>query len=109
MLDKHLTNEEKLDEIYRMTLENHEVLKTIRRQQYFSGAMRALYWLIVLGVIGGSYYYVRPFIGAVSNNSSQIESYFSQFKNQLPETKVFNQVLDGLNKKNTEGTSSAQP
>jgi hypothetical protein len=32
MLGKNLNNEEKLDAIYRMTLENNEILRTVRRQ-----------------------------------------------------------------------------
>lgn len=98
MIGKHLTNEEKLDAIYEMTVQNHEVLKTIRRQQYISGAFRVMYWLVVLGVIGGSYYFIRPFIGSVSGNASQLESIYSQFKDSIPETMVMNKMMESLKK-----------
>lgn len=101
MLGKDMTNEEKLDAIYKMTVENHEVLKTIRRQQYFSTITRLLYWLVVLGFIGGTYYYVRPFINLLTSNSASIEEkmlQFNQLKNQLPETKIIEQVIQGLQK-----------
>ena len=96
MSEKQLTNEEKLDEIYRMTLEDHEVLRTMRRQQYISGALRVAYWLVVLGVIGGAYLYVRPFIGVAIENSTKIRDTFFQLGNQLPEAKVLNTLLQGL-------------
>lgn len=102
MLGKNLTNEEKLDAIYAMTLENHEVLKTIRRQQYLSAAVRLLYWLIVLGFIGGTYYFLSPFIEMVTSNTEDLKSLFMQFnqiKDSLPETKMLNQVMEGLQKK----------
>lgn len=101
MLGKNLTNEEKLDAIYEMTLENHEVLKTIRRQQYFATAGRLLYWLLILGVVGGTYFYLRPVIDFMTTNSSKLTETFlqlNQLKDQLPEARVLNQLLEGLQK-----------
>ena len=101
MLGKNLTNEEKLDAIYEMTLENHEVLKTIRRQQYFATAGRLFYWLLVLGVVGGTYFYLRPVIDFMTANSSKLTETFlqlNQLKDQLPEAKVLNQLMEGLQK-----------
>lgn len=111
MLGKNLTNEEKLDAIYEMTRENHEVLKTIRRQQYFSTITRLLYWLIVLGLIGSTYYYVRPFIGLLTNNAANIEEKFMQFnqlKSQLPDSKIIDQVIQGLQKSAQTSTSGQE-
>ena len=96
-----MTNEEKLDAIYEMTLENHEVLKTIRRQQYFSTITRLLYWLLVLGALGGAYYYVRPFVNLLVDNSSSIEEKFTQFsqlKDRFPEAKIIDQIMQNLQK-----------
>jgi hypothetical protein len=98
---KQLNNEEKLNEIYRLTLENHDMIKSLRRQQYFSTAARVLYWLVVLGAIGGAYYYVRPVIGLITANSGKIEESLNQLevlKNNLPETKMLNQLFQGLQK-----------
>lgn len=99
MLEKNLTNEEKLDRMYQMTLENHEILTSLRRQQYVSNALRLLYWLVILGTIGGMYYYLRPIITFLTENSDKLGEIFSQFnqmKNQLPEAKLINQILEGL-------------
>lgn len=98
---RHITNEEKLDEIYELTRENHEILKTLRRQQNFATILRILYWLVVLGFIGGAYYFVRPVINAVSTGGAQVDktiNQIDQIKDQLPETKVLNQVLDWFKK-----------
>ena len=52
MLDKKLTNEEKLDLIYQMTEENHDILMSLRRQSYVSNAFKLLkkqgYWIFGL-------------------------------------------------------------
>jgi hypothetical protein len=103
LLDKKLTNEEKLDHVYQMTLENHEILKSIRRQQYVGNALRILYWLVILGAIGGMYYYLRPFISFLGENSDKLGeslNYLNQMKDQLPEARLINQVLEGMRQQN---------
>ncbi|MBP6888797.1 MAG: hypothetical protein KBC21_03785 [Candidatus Pacebacteria bacterium] len=106
MLDKKLTNEEKLDLIYQMTEENHDILMSLRRQSYVSNAFKLLYWLVILGAIGGAYYYVRPAINYVSENSTKFEEVFNQLQgvqNALPEAQLLNGLIDGLKKSATGG------
>lgn len=101
MLGKTLTNEEKLEEIYRMTLDNHEVLKSIQRQQTLSSVFRALYWIIIIGATVGSYYYFKPYFDMLLSNRSKIEETFNQLqqlKSQMPETGALNQLIEGLHK-----------
>ena len=74
-----MTNEEKLEAIYKMTLENHEILKTIRRQQYLSNFGRILYWLVILGALGGTYYYLKPLLSIFTSNPEAIEERMNQF------------------------------
>lgn len=112
MIGKSLNNEEKLDAVYRMTLENNEILRTIRRQQYFSNALRVLYWIVVLGAIGGAYYFIRPLVVLLSNNTGKIEetmSQFNQLRNELPEAKLINQVMSGLKAKQASSTDGQMP
>ncbi len=104
-----MTNEEKLDAIYEMTLENHEVLKTIRRQQYMATAGRLLYWLLVLGFVGGTYFYLRPVIDVMAANSAKLKEtlqQIGQLKDQMPEAKILNQMMEGLQK--SSGGAQAQ-
>lgn len=106
MLDKKLTNEEKLDLIYKMTQENHEILASMRRQQYFSYVLRIIYWLVILGVIGGAYYYVYPMIGYITGNATKIQEALQQLqglKGAMPETELVNTLIDGLKKSATSG------
>ena len=110
MLGKHLTNEEKLDQIYEMTLENNDILRSIRRQQYLANALRLLYWLVVLGALGSVYYLVHPVITKLSNGGvvEQRMNEFNQIRNQLPETKLIDQVVNGL-KASSTGTEAGVP
>lgn len=107
MKEHDLNNQEKLEAVYKMTLENNDILRTIRRQHYFSNFLSSLYWLMVIGVIGGAYYFIRPVVTAISSNSGGVEetiNQFNQIRSQLPETKLINQVMNGL--KTTKATST---
>lgn len=112
MNPRHLTNEEKLDEIYELTLENHKMLKSIHRQTYFANALRVVYWLVIIGALGGAYYFVRPFVGLLSRNPTQVDQTVSDIttlKNQLPEAKLINQILEGLKKSAKATVEEAVP
>jgi len=94
-----LTNQEKLEQVYELTLENNGILRSLRRQQYIANTFRVFYWLIILGALGGVYYYIRPVLDGISNNNSKVQDTLNQFetvRDQLPETKVFNQFYDFL-------------
>jgi hypothetical protein len=112
MLGKNLNNEEKLDAIYRMTLENNEILRTVRRQQYFANTLRALYWIVVVGAIGGAYYFIRPVLTVLSENSGKIEetmTQFNQLRDQLPEKKLLDKVINSLKAKESTSTDEQMP
>lgn len=109
MLEKKPNNEQKLEAIYEMTLENNEILRTIRRQQYFANALRVLYWLVILGAIGSAYYFVRPVVSALSSNSSKLEEAYTQFRGQLPETKLIEKVINDIRSKNAVNTDNQMP
>lgn len=112
MLGKNLNNEEKLDAIYRMTLENNEILRTVRRQQYFANTLRVLYWIVVVGAIGGAYYFIRPVLTVLSENSGKIEetmTQFNQLRDQLPEKKLLDKVINSLKAKESTSTDELMP
>jgi hypothetical protein len=106
MLNKKLTNEEKLDLVYEMTLENHDILQSIRRQQYVSNAFRLLYWIVILGAIGGAYYYIRPAVSYIQENGTKLQTTINQLNtlnSNLPEAKLINTLIEGLKKSATSG------
>jgi len=42
--------------------ENNQLLKKLLRKERWAQAMRILYWLIILGSILATYYYLQPYI-----------------------------------------------
>ena len=95
---QHLTNEEKLNEIFRMTEENNNILRTMRRTQYVSNIFRILYWIMIIASLGGAYYFIKPIIAGFSENEGGIADTLKQInilKSQLPEAKLLQEMLTG--------------
>ena len=91
-----LNNQEKLEEIFHLTVENNEILRSIRRQQHIGNAFRFLYWLVILGVLGGAYYYVKPVVDNFAGGQVKVGETLKQFeaiRSQLPETQIIDQVM----------------
>lgn len=98
-MSSDLNNQEKLEEVYHLTVENNEILRSMRRQQHITNAFRFIYWLVILGALGGAYYYIRPILGGIADNKSKIDTTLKQFEDlraQLPETKLLDQLLNGV-------------
>ena len=104
-----LTNQEKLEEIYELTVQNHDILRGMRRQQNIANAFRVLYWLVILASLGGVYYYVSPIIQAFSSNGLKLGEtvkQLSDLRSQLPEAKMIEQFLHGTKAQDTSTTDS---
>lgn len=99
-----LTNQEKLEETYRLAKENNEMLHSMLRQQYFAIALRSVYLLVIIGAIGGAYYYISPIIApiisAFTENSIKVEStldQLNQFRTQMKDTNLLDEVVKTIN------------
>jgi hypothetical protein len=106
-----LNNQEKLEEVYQMTLENNQILRSMRKEQHIATAFRFIYWLVILGAVGGAYLYVRPVIQAVSDNKTKFQQaleQFNQLRSQLPGSGLFNNATHGSSSPTTSTTTSSQ-
>lgn len=74
-----MTPEEKslLERTYKLTEENHQMLRSIRRSNRLSIVMRVAYWAIILILSFGAYYLIQPWItsmlGIIGNSQGGIE------------------------------------
>ena len=75
-----MSSEEKslLERTYKMTEENNEILKSIRRNTRIGTAMRIFYWIVILGLSFGAYYFIQPYLetmtGLYNNVSGNVDS-----------------------------------
>ncbi len=77
-----MTPEEKelLEKIARQVDENNEILKGVRRHQRWTVITRVAYWVLILLLSFGAFYFIQPYLGFLSGDISQIE----QFKDIWP-------------------------
>jgi uncharacterized protein (UPF0333 family) len=83
-----MTPEERslLERTYKMAEENNDILKSIRRANRLSLAFRVLYWVVILGVSYGAYYFIQPYLQSmlglydqVRGNVDTVQSLTSKF------------------------------
>jgi hypothetical protein len=62
-----MTPEEKslLERTHKIAEDNNVILRGIRRANRISTVMRILYWLIIVGVTLGAFYYLQPYIDSM--------------------------------------------
>jgi hypothetical protein len=53
---------EKIDKTYELSLENNKLLHSIHRRAKWSFVSRIVYWLIILGIGVGAFYYLKPYV-----------------------------------------------
>lgn len=51
-----------LERTYKITEENNEILKSIRRISRFGAALKIFYWLLIIGLSVGAFYFLQPYI-----------------------------------------------
>ena len=59
-----MTPEERslLRQTYELAQENNTILRGIRRANRFSMAFKIFYWLVIIGVTLGAFYFVQPYL-----------------------------------------------
>ena len=53
---------DKIDEILDLTRENNRILRSMHRRMLWSQIFTFLYWLVILGIAGWSYYFFQPYL-----------------------------------------------
>jgi hypothetical protein len=85
------TEEKKiLEENLEISRESLKILKGIRRGNRLAMVFKILYWLVILGIVAGAYYFLEPYIKSAINTIQGVQ-----------------QILPGSQKTNgIQGTSS---
>jgi len=56
-----------LERTYKMTEENNEILKSLRRTSRLGIVMKVFYWVVIVGTTLGAFYFIRPYIDFLAN------------------------------------------
>ncbi len=75
---------DKIDELLDLTRENNRILRSMHRRMLWSQIFTFIYWLIILGVAGWSFYILQPYMTKYMNTyqtiMKQIDSLDKQSK-----------------------------
>jgi hypothetical protein len=55
-------DKEFFDRLMKLTEENNRMLRRIRRSAFWTGVTRTIYWIVLVGISVGAYYYVQPYL-----------------------------------------------
>lgn len=76
--------------------ENNKLLLSMRRSARWGAFFRFLYWVVILGGLAVSYYYVEPYLTSVMNAYQQIQSSVDDIKRQQNSLPNFRAFIDNL-------------
>ena len=51
-----------IEKTYSLVEENNKKLRRMRRSQKVTSIMRVVYWLIIIGIAIGAFYFLQPYI-----------------------------------------------
>lgn len=65
-----------LIQTHRLVEENNELLRKMRRSALVGRIFRVLYWVIVIGLSVGAYYFIQPYVENLQNATGDIGKLF---------------------------------
>jgi hypothetical protein len=77
-----------LKELLQTTLntveENNRMLRRMRRAQKVASFMRFLYWILIIGIAVGAFYFLQPYVDSIMKFIKETGVTFDTIKNVLP-------------------------
>ena len=58
---------EKIDELIGLIKENTVIVRKVRRGQQIAQLTRVFYWVVIIGLGFGSFYFLQPYLGGLLN------------------------------------------
>ncbi len=55
-----------LERTYKLVEENNRIVKSLRRADRISASFRILYWVMILGLTFGAFYFIQPYLETIS-------------------------------------------
>ena len=80
---------ELLEKTYEMSKENNNILRGIRNSNRWSAVFKVFYWLVIVGISVGAFYYIQPYIEIANKAYDSIQGDLSKVKsviNTIPGT-----------------------
>jgi hypothetical protein len=78
---------ELLEKTYEMSKENNHILRGIRSSNRWATIFKIFYWVIIIGVSVGAFYYIQPYIDIATKTYKSVQGDLGSVKsliNNLP-------------------------
>jgi hypothetical protein len=69
-----------LEDTFRLSEDNNKMLHSMRRSMRVGHIMSLLYWIIIIGVSIGAFYYAQPYIDQMMKLYGNASSVLKNFK-----------------------------
>lgn len=69
-----------LQETYDLVQENNKILRNIRRSNRWSNIFRIFYWTLIIGASIGAFYFIQPYIDAITKTYGSLEQNINDVK-----------------------------
>ncbi|MDD4989190.1 MAG: hypothetical protein PHV42_02070 [Candidatus Pacebacteria bacterium] len=66
-----------LEKNFSLTQENNQLLRKMNRRAQWGTVTHIIYWIVIIGVTFGSYYYLQPYLNQVISLYSKANSTFN--------------------------------
>ena len=73
-----------LENTFNLAKENNQMLHKIRRSQRIANITRFFYWLIIIGITVGAFYFVQPYVNQLQDLISDTGVNLDGLKGFLP-------------------------
>lgn len=74
---------ELLEETNKLARENNKILRGLRSSHRWSSFFHFIYWIIIIGIVVASFYYLEPYINTALKAYSTIQNDFTNVKSAI--------------------------
>jgi hypothetical protein len=62
-----------LERILKLTEQNNRMLRNMRREVVLGRVFHIVYWIIIISIAVASYYYIKPYLGTITDAIDNID------------------------------------
>ena len=77
-------SEKLLKETYKLAKENNKMLHRIRKAQKLASFLRSIYWVLIIGLGIGAYYFVQPIFAQMLDFIQSTGDSITNLKDSIP-------------------------
>ena len=60
--------------------DNNKILHSMKRSMFWARVMSALYWILIIGISVGAFYFVQPYLDQVMKTYGSVSNALKNFK-----------------------------